>query len=119
MKSVIERKKVEDEAIGAPKIRKESSYIRLKDAEGNFVEPIFIVRDRKTSLKRFLQVFINNTKDLRPETRKTTERFYKDGIEIQDDDPIMKEVIATRKIKPRHGATETWVLSLDKITKII
>lgn len=125
MASVIEAKEKEDAAIGAPKDRRESSYIRIKDEFGNLVDPVYIVRSRHETTQKFLQVMKSNqwiiTKGRVLGPKKTVVRFYKNGVEI---DPaknvvLMKIIEATRKTdKPKTGALETWVLPFDKVLNI-
>lgn len=126
MKSVIEAKEKEDAAIGAPKERRESSYIHLKDEHGNLVDPVYIVRSRNETSQKFLQVMKSNqwiiTKGRVFGPKKTVVRFYKNGVEIDPvkDVLLMKVIEATRKTdKAKSGPAETWVLPFDKVLKII
>ena len=129
MASVIEAKEKEDAAIGAAKDRRESSYVRLKDEDGNLVDPIYIVRSRNETSQKFLQLMKSNQKEIiidehgnktfRP--RRTTVRFYKNGVEIdpKTNATLMKVIEATRKTsKPKTGALDTWVLPFDKVLNI-
>ena len=122
MKTVIDRKEAEDAAIGAPKERRESSYARMKNEAGEFVEPLFIVRDRTTMTKKFLQVCVSNAMDIRTKKpRGVEETFYKNGIEINpaENELLMKIIKATRTVKTKSdGPIETWVLPFDKILNI-
>lgn len=116
MKSVIARKAAEDAAIGATKTRRESSYTRLKDEKGVLVEPEFFMRDKKTMLKKYLQVFINT-----PRTLNVVKKYYKNGVDVSNHDEICKTIDSLIKphSKSSGGPIETWALPLEKITKII
>ena len=61
----------------------------------------------------------HGNKTFRP--RKTTVKFYKNGVEIdpKKDVVLMKVIEATRKTsKPKTGALDTWVLPFDKVLNI-
>ena len=129
MASVIEAKKKEDESIGTPKDRRESSYIRLKDESGNLIDPVYIVRSRNETSQKFLQVMKSNQRIITINEhgekvfgpRKTIVRYYKNGVEIDPEKNVllMKVIEATRKAeKPKTGPVDTWVLPFDKVLKI-
>ena len=119
MKAVKETKAKEDAEIGAPKERRESSYVRLTDKEGKFVEPIFFVRSRLHMDRKYLQVmkanrFVASSRGkVTPE--KTKIQFFKEGVEFTPTEEELKVLMADKK---KSGPTETWVLPLNKILSI-
>lgn len=123
IRSVIERKKSEDGTIGAPRVRRESSYVRVVGEDGVNIDPFFIVRDRKTSSKKYLQVFPAKMVDIRTKKKRTIGHcFYKDGILIDPvtDAALVAEIETKLKAKAKHsdGPIDTFVIKLNQVLKI-
>lgn len=128
MKAVIERKAKEDEDAGGKLARRKSSYTHDK-LHG------FIVYDRTTVTKEFLQVFVSNAMRVYYETDAegnkvrrfkrcgVTTRYFKDGLEIDPaDETLLKTVKAITPSRAKSSdedeAFDTFVLPLGKILKI-
>ena len=128
MKSVKERKAIEDAAAGGELERRKSSYVHNDKEHG------FIVTDRLTRTKEFLQVMVANAMQISWKKDETTGKnvrsvkpvgversYYADGVPITDPGllAIVKAVTPTKsKSKDEDETLETFVLSLDKIVSI-
>lgn len=127
MKSVKERKAKEDAAAGGTLVRRLSSYSHDKDHG-------FIVTDRLTKTKEFLQVMVANAMELKWETDEKTGKkirkmhpvgvkrtFYSNG-EVITDETLLKTVKAITPIKTKASdedeTFETFVLPIGKIISI-
>ena len=120
MRQVIARKEAEDASFGATKVRRESSYARLLDEKGKFVEPRYIVRDRKTMSKKYLQVCVSNAIDIKTKTfSSTTTNVYKNGKLIEEQKIIDELLSKHPKKKSSSHNIDTWVLPINKIINII
>ena len=117
-KDVIAMKKAEDEALGAPATRRASSYVRPVGTDGNPIDPFFIVRDRSTQTKKYLQVFPAKMWDIRTKTvRPMVRAIYKDGELIQDE--LLISAIEKKLKKRGHsGPINTFVVKLNNILEI-
>lgn len=120
IKAVKERKAKEDAEIGAPKVRRASSYVRPVGEDGEPLDPFFIVRDRTTQEKRYLQVFPAKVFDLRTKKlRPILTMVYKDGdpVDLMANPDLKAEVESTLK-KSKGEASNTFVIKLNNILEI-
>lgn len=108
MKVVKTRKAEEDAAAGGTLGRKEASYIKIPD------DPKAIRRDKKTGIKKYLQVCVPNAKFAR-----FSETILVDGVKLDSsNEELVKSIERNRKKKRKSEKLEVFCISLDKILSI-